>query len=161
MSKHIKHLFKLSASDESRVNQIFKTFDNLSDDGKTVVVLKLPLIEAGYKRKMSWSYADNTVLRLMWNRCNHDEICDALMCSYTSILSQAIVLGLAPQEGTALTGEHGAWMLGLLKGGMSPKEVADKFEIPYDFNETHVISDKGVESINEMKQNVLFGGDCE
>ena len=147
---------RLSASDESRIKNIFNTFSNLSDDAKSHVILRLPLAVSDYKSKRSWSPSEKNTLRLMWNRCNHDEICDAFACTYDSMLNQAKVLGLFPQDGIPLNGDDGANMTKLMDLGVSPKDVANKFELEYDFMESVPVKEEARADVSEMIQDNLF-----
>lgn len=153
-----KKKFDLSASDESRMKQILNTFQNLDSEAKDVCLLELSAEHTeSYPRKRVWSTADNMALRLGWNKMNHDELCDGLECAYSSLMAQAIVLGLHPQHGRILNGDDVWKMKRMMELGESPKSVAELYGIEYDFKESAMIT-KETEERLEMKQDELFGG---
>jgi len=103
-----------------------------------------------------WSDPEKNTLRLMWNRCNHDEICDTFACTYESMINQAKVLGLFPQDGDPLNGNDGVNMTRLMEDGYSPKTVAEKFDLEYDFMESVAVSNEIRQNVSELIQNNLF-----
>ncbi len=148
----------ISSKDGNRLKSIQNAYNNLSEAAKLKFVKSTYDTQSFYKQKSTWSIEEKTVLRLMWNKCSHDTITDVFQCAYTSMLAQATALGLYPQleEGRPLDEVDGELMLDLLKEGVSPKEVASKFNIEYDYFETLAISREQDALLDKMKQQYLF-----
>lgn len=139
------------------INKIEDLSSQLSHAGKALLLSKMFDAKDHYRNKKEWNFKENTALRVFFNKIHPDELCEAFMCSYTSLMRQAHVLGLATlSEGRFLEAEDVERFVKALAKHPA-KELCEIYGIDYDINEYHTISDEKSESIKrKLSQGDLF-----
>lgn len=155
----------MAQNDSKTLRKINELRSQLSNEATNVLLTNLIDTKDAYKHKRNWTPAENIALRVFFGRVHPDEICEAFMCSYSSMMQQCIVLGLADlSEGRLLSAEDVELFVKLLNSKnpdtdnfYTPKYLCDLFEFDYDEQyEFKTYSVDQSDKIYELKQENMF-----
>lgn len=152
-------------SDRQIIQQMKSLEGNLTNDGLTEYLSTLTETKDFYKKKRYWSTQENLALRVFTGRIHPDELCEAFMCSYTSLTDQQMLLGLLDlSEGRLLEAQDVELFIKLLnsidpdtKQPYTAKKLCYIYGLDYDKDyDYHTISPEIDEKLIKASEGDLF-----
>ena len=152
-------------SDRQIIQQMKSLEGSLSNDGLAEYMSTLTETKDLYKRKRHWTPQENLALRVFTGRMHPDELCEAFMCSYTSITDQQSLLGLLDvSEGRLLEAQDVELFIKLLSSTnpetgelYTARYLCELYGMNYDKNlDYHMVTPEVSVKLSEFTEGDLF-----